>query len=371
MFSRKRPIYFFLLENTVIVFLEMFVNSIGMIFAGQYLNGICYGFYFVLVPSYAAKVVPYHLRNISIGSSNMALIGGNLLGQGMTAGTQSIETAWAYRAPFALQWFWVIEIDEILAMLEKTTRLEKENDKSSSYLECFKGMNLRRTEIAALPYAIQQGTSVFFGMVTYFLTLSGLRTDHAFLMGVDLLSSEVVSGLQLLFMLVGFLDLAPNYNSRPGIGWAQSVMIVIAYGVYMGTTGPSSWVIMSETSTTRLRTKTVGLGQVLCDILYVVAAIGLPHEINPDEANWRGKTAWLYGGFAFVGLVWAYFRLPETKGRTYKELDILFHLKVPMNKFKTQEVEVAIGLAQNEVGPTDVADKIDKSAAGDSEERRV
>lgn len=172
-------------------------------------------------------------------------------------------------------------------------------------------------------------------------------------------------------MLVGFLDLAPNYNSRPGIGWAQSVMIVIAYGVYMGTTGPSSWVIMSETSTTRLRTKTVGLGQVLCDILYVVAAIGLPHEINPDEANWRGKTAWLYGGFAFVGLVWAYFRLPETKGRTYKELDILFHLKVPMNKFKTQEVEVAIGLAQNEVGPTDVADKIDKSAAGDSEERRV
>lgn len=114
MFSRKRPIYFFLLENTVIVFLEMFVNSIGMIFAGQYLNGICYGFYFVLVPSYAAKVVPYHLRNISIGSSNMALIGGNLLGQGMTAGTQSIETAWAYRAPFALQWFWVIVLLSLL-----------------------------------------------------------------------------------------------------------------------------------------------------------------------------------------------------------------------------------------------------------------
>lgn len=33
-------------------------------------------------------------------------------------------------------------------------------------------------------------------------------------------------------------------------------------------------------------------------------------------------------------VVWAYFRLPEMKGRTYRELDILFERGVPARKFK-------------------------------------
>ena len=32
--------------------------------------------------------------------------------------------------------------------------------------------------------------------------------------------------------------------------------------------------------------------------------------------------------------VWAYFRLPECKGRTYEELDLLFAKEVPARKFK-------------------------------------
>jgi SP family general alpha glucoside:H+ symporter-like MFS transporter len=38
-------------------------------------------------------------------------------------------------------------------------------------------------------------------------------------------------------------------------------------------------------------------------------------------------------------LIWAYFRLPETKGRTYEELDLIFAAKVPTRKFKTYEVD--------------------------------
>jgi hypothetical protein len=36
--------------------------------------------------------------------------------------------------------------------------------------------------------------------------------------------------------------------------------------------------------------------------------------------------------------IWAYFRLPETKNRTYEELDILFSKKVPARKFATTDV---------------------------------
>jgi SP family general alpha glucoside:H+ symporter-like MFS transporter len=36
---------------------------------------------------------------------------------------------------------------------------------------------------------------------------------------------------------------------------------------------------------------------------------------------------------------WAYFRLPECKGRTFREIDIMFARKVPARKFERTLVE--------------------------------
>jgi SP family general alpha glucoside:H+ symporter-like MFS transporter len=45
------------------------------------------------------------------------------------------------------------------------------------------------------------------------------------------------------------------------------------------------------------------------------------------------------GGTALLTFIWAYFRLPETKGRTYEELDILFAKKVSARKFASEKVD--------------------------------
>lgn len=34
-----------------------------------------------------------------------------------------------------------------------------------------------------------------------------------------------------------------------------------------------------------------------------------------------------------MSFVWTYFYVPETKGRTYEELDIMFERKVPTREF--------------------------------------
>lgn len=36
--------------------------------------------------------------------------------------------------------------------------------------------------------------------------------------------------------------------------------------------------------------------------------------------------------------MWAFFRLPETKGRSNEELDVMFDAKVPTRKFKKHKV---------------------------------
>jgi len=63
--------------------------------------------------------------------------------------------------------------------------------------------------------------------------------------------------------------------------------------------------------------------------------------INPDQANMQGKLGFFFGGLAGLCLVWAYLRVPETKGRTYEELDILFERKVPTKAFGSYLIDGA------------------------------
>ena len=48
----------------------------------------------------------------------------------------------------------------------------------------------------------------------------------------------------------------------------------------------------------------------------------------------RPKAGFFWAGCTFLCLIWAFFRLPETKGFTFAELDLLYENKVPTRKFK-------------------------------------
>jgi SP family general alpha glucoside:H+ symporter-like MFS transporter len=64
-----------------------------------------------------------------------------------------------------------------------------------------------------------------------------------------------------------------------------------------------------------------------------------PYFMNPTAWNASGKTGFFWGGTALLTFIWAYFRLPETKGRTYEELDILFARKISARKFASESVD--------------------------------
>ena len=108
---------------------------------------------------------------------------------------------------------------------------------------------------------------------------------------------------------------------------------------YYSTIGPVSYAIISETSAIKLRNKSVCLARITYYLAAIVCATISPYMINPTEANWKGKTGFFWGGTCFVCFVWAYFRLPETKGRTYEELDILFGNGVRARDFSACTVD--------------------------------
>jgi len=72
-------------------------------------------------------------------------------------------------------------VDETVAMMQHTTMLEEKITKGSSYLDCFRGSDLRRTEIVCMVWAIQNlaGNS-FSGYSTYFLQQAGVPTSKSY-----------------------------------------------------------------------------------------------------------------------------------------------------------------------------------------------
>ena len=50
--------------------------------------------------------------------------------------------------------------------------------------------------------------------------------------------------------------------------------------------------------------------------------------INPDEGNMGGNIAFIFFGLTFLLSIFAFFYYPETKGRSFEEIDELFARKV-------------------------------------------
>jgi Na+/melibiose symporter-like transporter len=141
--------------------------------------------------------------------------------------------------------------------------------------------------------------------------------------------------MTLLLFVIGFLSI-PTGNKAAV--WAMATLMDVWTFVYQMTVGPICFVIISEISATRLRTKTIALATAVQAGATIVTTVAMPYMLNADEANWGGKAGFLFGGISLVCGVWCYFRLPESRGRTFEELDILFQRRVPARQFRDYDL---------------------------------
>lgn len=142
--------------------------------------------------------------------------------------------------------------------------------------------------------------------------------------------------LAALQLVIGVLDCVPGRPSS--VTWAQSIIMLIWNFFYNISIGPICFVLLSECSATRVRSKTIATATAAQGILGIIMTVAIPYMINPAKANLQGKLGFFFGGLASLCLLWAYFRVPETKGRTFEELDLLFDWDVPARKFKAYPV---------------------------------
>lgn len=55
--------------------------------------------------------------------------------------------------------------------------------------------------------------------------------------------------------------------------------------------------------------------------------------INPDEGNLGGNVAFIFFGLTLLLTVFAFFYYPETKGRSFEEIDEMFARNVNLRQW--------------------------------------
>lgn len=136
--------------------------------------------------------------------------------------------------------------------------------------------------------------------------------------------------LTVILFLMGGLAVA----ATPGAIKGTVAMILLYCWWYNVTIGATAYTILCEVSTSRLRVKTIAIGLATQNALTMMWSFVLPYLFNPDKANLGAKLAFIFGCLAVVSLVYLWFCLPETAGRTYEELDEMFVKGISARKFK-------------------------------------
>lgn len=302
-------------------------QNVETLLAAEILCGIPWGIFQTITISYASEVCPVGLRGYLTTYINACWGIGQLLGVAVIYNMLDRTDEWAYRIPYGLQWMWPVPLfigiwfapespwwlvrkgriedakksllrltskdretdfdaDETIGMMVHTTALEEKITAGASYLDCFKGCDLRRTEIVCMVWAIQNlsGNS-FSNYSTYFLKQAGLSEHDSYAFAMGQYSINIVGvigawglmtlgigrrslylyglcGLCAMLFILGFLGLVPEKNRHDGALATGSVMILWAL-FYQLTVGTVAYSLVAEISSRRLQIKTIVLGRNL------------------------------------------------------------------------------------------------------------
>lgn len=383
------------------IFILFFSTSVEMLLVGNLICGIPWGIFQTLTTAYAAEICPPAMRGYLTAWVSMCWGFGSFLATGVLRGSLELPGDAGWRLPYGLQWFWIPPLfivgcvapespwylvrrgrigdaekslrrlarknfytqrtmAETLALMEHTNEMEKIEAAEASYRDCFRGTNLRRTVVVCMAWVIQilNGQSIT-QYAAIMLQSVGMSEIDSFNYNMGIQSVNVVAtavaiflmgrigrrgfflfgsaGIGACMLIIGILGVAADVGT---IAVPTAVFLIVVQYIFKVSIGPTTYVVVAETSSSRVRAQTIVLGR----IVYVCGAIAV-QQLNPrmlndsaDAWNWGAKTGLFYFGLCFIWLIWIWFFLPETKNRSFADIDYLFQKKVKAREFSTTPV---------------------------------
>ncbi|RDW68173.1 hypothetical protein BP6252_09569 [Coleophoma cylindrospora] len=381
------------------IFITFFADSLAVLVISQAFEGIPWGLFIANSPAYASEVVPIVLRGAVTGTLQMSWSIGGIIVAAASYGYNKRMDQWSWRVPAALQWifptpiillllfapespWWLVRhgrreqalksckrlgptdgTDEqaarTLAMIERTVEIEQKIGGNPTLLDLFKGTDLRRTLIICLMYASQNlAGNLIANQATYFFEQAGMSSNFSF--QLSLINSCLgfianagswiltkyftrrqiyIYGTAFNVTMLILLGICASVKQNQHTSYAQACLGVIISFVFAGAMGPISYTIIAETSSIRLRPLSTAVGRASYYVFEIPLYYLNTQLLNTTGWDVAGKCGYVWGGTAFVCMVAAYFWLPELKGRSYREIDILFQRRVPARDFEKTVID--------------------------------
>lgn len=366
-----------------LTFLLFFAPNIQALMAGSVLYNIPIGVFTTLAVGYSSELCPVVLRGYLEIYVLLSWATGQLIAWGILRGFITNSTQWAWRIPYAIQWFWPVTFfivmiwgpdspwwlvrrgridearetlgkrlmspsdkvtpDEVLAMVIHTVDVEREITAGTRFIDIVNRKHLRRTEVVVGSWMANAMTGwVIAGWFAYFYERAGLPTSKAFdlqlgqgglgyvcgvlafvISGYVGRRTQLLLGLAINCVLMFLIGILSCLKQDTKMGYAESVLAFLWWGVFQLLTAPAEYAIIGETSALSVRQKTIGVGRMVYNVLGIIGGIISPLMLNPGADNWKGRSAFLPALCNLIWLIWAWYRVPECKHRTFEEIDIM------------------------------------------------
>lgn len=262
------------------------------------------------------------------------------------------------------------EVETELVLLQEAIAEQEHNHRVTTYWDCLKGSNGRRTMIGSGVQILEQlsGNAFMSSYSVIFLEQVGITNA--------LQSSMARTGMALAGATMAFV-LGDRLGRRPLMIFSAFWMWVILWitagissfkpgGVHGGSTasgllagllfwnllstggwGSCVWMITAEVGTAQLREKTISISTTLSFIAVLLVSYINPFVQN-EPGNLGARVGFVYGSFSLLSIFFVYFFVPELSNRSLEELDELFEAKVPAWRFKQYQTH-GIGARITEV----------------------
>lgn len=353
-----------------------FVSSLCMAFsankdifiASRFLAGIGVGMASMLSPMYIAEVAPADVRGRMVAINQLTIVTGILITNIINYSLRNIgPDAWRWMfglgtIPSGLFFIgalalpesprWLVNVsrkDEALKVLRKignnvfaeTTLTSIQSSLTGhtkqGYAAAFKKGVLPAVMIGIGLAVFQQlcGINVVFNYTPRIFQSIGVSQDNQLLQTVFIgIVNLVFTILAMLLvdklgrkplMLIGAAGLCILYiivvrmlaAGSTSVSW----FLLSSIGVYAMSLAPVTWVLISEIFPNKVRGVAISVAVLSLWVAYFILVFTFP--VLFDKLG--DKTFYIYSAICFLGFIFVYFKVKETKGKTLEELEMVLH----------------------------------------------
>lgn len=148
---------------------------------------------------------------------------------------------------------------------------------------------------------------------------------------IDRLGRRPIYLIGTVGMVVALVALGGAFHFQDLIGPSTKYLTVVSILVYIMffaiSLGPLGWLILSEVFPLSVRGVGMSLGSLsnwLFNLIVAFTFLKLVNALSPAGAFW------LYAVVGVIGLVWGYYKLPETKGKSLEQIEAHWRHGTPL-----------------------------------------